>query len=204
VLICSVVVGLLLAGCSEDADTGTASADRSTAAISSSAAGTPTESETGTDADGTTAPPFPADAEADTAEASSDAQVTVSDVRIGRHDGFDRVVLEVGGEGLPGWDVRYVDQASSQGSGEPVEVAGEAVLQVALTGVGYPYDTGVEEIPAGESVAAAGTESVTELVYDATFEGTTVAFVGTTHRRPFRVYLLEAPTRVVLEVAHTG
>jgi len=28
--------------------------------------------------------------------------------------------------------------------------------------------------------------------------------VGTTARAPFRVYLLEAPTRVVLEVAHAG
>jgi hypothetical protein len=45
---------------------------------------------------------------------------------------------------------------------------------------------------------------VNEVVFDSTFEGTTVAFVGTTHRRPFRVYLLEAPTRVVLEVAYTG
>jgi hypothetical protein len=204
VLVCSVVAGFLLAGCSEDADTGTASADRSTVATSSSAAATPSESGVDTDADEATAPPFAANAEPDTAEASPDAQVTVSDVRIGGREGFDRVVFEVGGEGRPGWDVQYVDQASSQGSGDPVEVAGEAVLQVTLTGVGYPYDTGVEEIPAGATLAVAGTTSVTELVYDATFEGTSVAFVGTTARAPFRVYLLEAPTRVVLEVAHSG
>lgn len=197
------VGGLLLAGCAGDDDPGTASSSRSAAAASSSTSAAPSASETEPVDGESSAPPFPADTEADTAEASADAQVTVSDVRIGRQDGFDRVVLEVGGQGRPGWDVRYVDQASSQGSGDPVEVAGDAVLQVTLTGVGYPYATGVEEIPAGKTVPA-DTETVTELVYDATFEGTSVAFVGTTARAPFRVYLLDAPTRLVLEVAHTG
>ena len=112
------------------------------------------------------------------------------------------MVLEVGGEGTPGWDVRYVDQPSSQGKGDPVEVAGDAVLQVTLTGAGYPYDTGVEEYSAAGPLSVPDTETVTEVVFDATFEGTTVAFVGTKARAPFRVYLLEAPTRVVLEVAH--
>jgi hypothetical protein len=145
--------------------------------------------------------PFPANTEPDTAEASSGASVTVSDIRIGRHDGFDRVVFEVGGTGAPGWDVRYVDAATSQGSGKPVDVAGDAVLQVSLTGAGYPYGTGVEEFAPSGPVAGAGTRVVTEAVFDATFEGTTVTFVGTTQRAPFRVYLLEGPTRVVLEVA---
>jgi hypothetical protein len=127
--------------------------------------------------------------------------VTVRDLRIGRHDGFDRVVLEVGGTGTPGWDVRYVDEARSQGSGEPVEVAGDALLQVSLTGVGYPADTGVTEWSGPEPLAVADTEVVTEVVLDSTFEGTTVVFVGTAARAPFRVYLLEDPVRVVLEVA---
>jgi hypothetical protein len=82
-------------------------------------------------------------------------------------------------------------------------VAGNAVLQVTLTGVGYPYATGVEEY-AGPALTGAGTSAVTEVVYDATFEGTSVAFVGTAATNPFRVQLLENPTRVVLEVAHSG
>ena len=72
-----------------------------------------------------------------------------------------------------------MDAASSQGSGEPIDVAGDAVLQVTLTGAGYPYDTGVEEFSSSGPVTGAGTETVTEAVFDATFEGTTVAFVGT-------------------------
>jgi hypothetical protein len=151
--------------------------------------------------DGADAPPFPSDAEPDTAHPATDSRGTVRDLRLGRHDGFDRVVLEVGGLGTPGWDVRYVDVASSQGKGDAVEVAGNAVLQVTLTGMGYPFDTGVEEYASADPLRSADAEVVREVVWDSTFEGTSVAFVGTTARTPFRVYLLEDPVRVVVEVA---
>jgi hypothetical protein len=126
--------------------------------------------------------------------------VTVRDIRTGRHDGLDRVVFEVGGTGTPGWDVRYVEQAASQGSGDPVKVAGAAVLQVTITGAGLPSDTGVQEFDGPSPMPGSGTETVTEVVFDHTFEGTAVAFVGTTAEVPFRVYSVSNPTRVVLEV----
>ena len=185
----------VLAGCGDEPTEKTSSAS-TTADSPSSSSSAPTTAESTS-----AAPAFPADLEADTADASAGASVTVSDIRIGRHDGFDRVVFEVGGTGTPGWDVQYVDAASSQGSGKPIDVAGDAVLQVTLTGAGLPYATGVEEFSPSGPVTGAGTKNVTEAVFDATFEGTTVTFVGTRQRTPFRVYLLEGPTRVVLEVA---
>lgn len=190
---------VVLVGCGEKR-AGQASATPTGSATSSSVEPTP---DPGTAADGAgSAAPFPANTAPDTADPSPDASVTVRDIRLGRQDGFDRVVFEVGGTGTPGWDVRYVDAASSQGSGKPVDVAGDAILQVSLTGVGYPYDTGVKEYSAPGPLSSAGTESVTEVAFDATFEGTTMAFVGTNSKVPFRVYLLQSPTRVVLEVAH--
>jgi hypothetical protein len=148
--------------------------------------------------------PFPADTDPDTGEASADALVSVTDIRIGRHEGFERVVFETDGTGTPGWDVRYVDAAQSQGSGDDIEVDGGAVLHVTITGVGIPADTGVEEYSGPDRLAAADTEVVTEVVWDSTFEGTSVAFTGVTEETPFRVYLLEDPARVVLEVADAG
>jgi hypothetical protein len=190
----------LLTGCGSggDAEPAVASGSSSSAPASSSAAGT--SGADSTDDGSSDAPSFPANAEPDTEAASADAQVTVRDIRTGRHDGFDRVVFEVGGVGTPGWDVRYVDQASSQGSGEPVDVAGEAVLQVTITGAQIPDTTGVVEFDGPSPLPGAGTRTVTEVVYDHTFEGTAVAFVGTTAQKPFRVYPLSDPTRVVVEV----
>ena len=198
-----VVSSVVLAGCGGE-DPGRASSGSSAApdAGGTSAAASVTDGDAAEDGS-SDAPPFPGDAEPDTVQQSSDARVTVSDIRLGRHDGFDRVVFEVGGSGTPGWDVRYVDRAVSQGSGDPVEVAGEAVLQVTLTGMGYPYDTGVEEYASGP-LAADDAQVVTEVVFDATYEGTTAAFVGTAGRTPFRVYALDSPTRVVVEVADVG
>jgi hypothetical protein len=192
---------VLLAGCGGD---GTSEAGASSSAATDEPSKGAASESTAAAADGTgDAPDFSADTEADTEEASADASVTVSAIRIGGHDGFDRVVFEVGGTGTPGWDVRYVEAASSQGSGDPVDVAGDAVLQVTLTGAGYPYDTGVEEY-AGGPLTGSDTSVVTEVVWDATFEGTSSAFVGTAAQTPFRVYALTNPARVVVEVAHAG
>ncbi|MGY1740796.1 MULTISPECIES: AMIN-like domain-containing (lipo)protein [unclassified Blastococcus] len=196
---------VLLTGCGGDgepaASTGSASAGSASASTAAGGDGGGGTGDPGTEGDGREAPPFPSDLRPDEQDASADARVTVSDIRTGRHDGFDRVVFEVGGAGLPGWDVRYVDDPASQGSGDPVDVAGDAVLQVTITGAGYPYDTGVEEFSGPDPLPGSGTAVVTEVAFDATFEGTTVAFVGTTARSPFRVYLLEGPARVVVEVA---
>ena len=198
-LLSLLTVPAVLVGCGNDTPEGQSTARTTTAAET---AATASAAEGATEEDGATdAPPFSANTDADTADPSAGAAVTVSDIRVGRQDGFDRVVFEVGGTGTPGWDVRYVDAASSQGSGEDVDVAGDAVLQVTLSGVGYPYDTGVEEYSAAGPLSSPDTQTLTEVVFDGTFEGTTTAFVGTTGQAPFRVYLLDAPTRVVLEVA---
>jgi hypothetical protein len=199
-LLSLLIVPVVLAGCGGGNTDQQSSAATLTAEETAAGAEAVAEGETAADG-ATNAPAFPANAEPDTADASSGAAVTVSDIRVGRQDGFDRVVFEFGGTGTPGWDVRYVDAASSQGSGDSVDVAGNAVLQVTLTGAGYPYATGVQEYSASGPLSAADTATVTEVVFDATFEGTTVAFVGTTERAPFRVYLLDNPGRVVLEVA---
>ena len=200
---------LLAAGCGGRDDGPSAAASSSAPGSGSSPAGKPGEppaEDTGGTSDdgGESAPAFPANTDPDTAESSAGSLVGVTDVRLGRHDGFDRVVFEVGGEGTPGWDVRYVDAPASQGSGDAVTVAGEAVLQVSVTGTGYPMDTGVEEWAGPDPLRGTDTEVVTEVVWDGTFEGSSVAFVGTAGRTPFRVYLLEGPARVVLEVADSG
>jgi hypothetical protein len=199
----------LLAGCGGDPASTTSSSGTtgpSTSASSGPTSSSAAESDGGDPDEDPSADPsaFPGDTQPDTQEASADARVTVTQVRTGRQDGVDRVVLEVAGTGTPGWDVRYVDQATSQGSGKPVDVAGKAVLQVTLTGVGYPYDTGVEEWTGPNPLPGNGTQAVTEVAWDGTFEGTSVAFIGTTAQAPFRVYALENPTRVVVEVADRG
>ncbi|MBT0995384.1 hypothetical protein KIN34_13930 [Cellulomonas sp. DKR-3] len=122
--------------------------------------------------------------------------LTVVDVRTGRHDGFERVVYELAGTGLPGWRVEYVEEAVDDPSGEVVDVPGPATLQVVVTGTAYPDETGHDEL--ARDVAGAG--AVLEVTRPLTFEGASQSFVGLDERRPFRVTLLRDPARVVLDV----
>jgi hypothetical protein len=65
------------------------------------------------------------------AEALRGPQGAVTDVRAGRHDCFDRVVIDLRGPAqIPFYDVRYVPTVAEQGSGHPVPLGGGAALQV--------------------------------------------------------------------------
>ena len=115
VLLPMLLVGpVLLAGCGERGAADVASSSSTVSEESSKDTATETSAVDASEQGTSDTADFPADIEPDTAQASTDAAVTVSDIRIGGHDGFDRVVFEVGGTGTPGWDVRYVDAASSR------------------------------------------------------------------------------------------
>lgn len=219
-------MSLLLAGCTDgqapDEQAPSGSAPTSTASETADASPSPTDGSTtdpGTDDpdEGTPTPtpsatedeegePFPANTRPDTAEPThvGETLLSVTDIRIGLHDGYDRVVfdLEGTGDGQPGWRVEYVDQAVDDGSGHPVEVDGDAILRVSLSGTANPMDSGVEGY-SRDRLDASVTEVVDEIVYRYWFEGYTTAFIGLDGgERPFRAFLLEDPTRVVVDVQH--
>jgi hypothetical protein len=210
-LLPAVALAVLVAGCgggferqagSSATSSAPAAASGSASPSASSGPGSssgPSSSSEPHDGDGEHVPPFPADIRPDTGQASAGARGTITDIRIGHHDGFDRVVFEFHGTGTPGWTVKYVPLASAQGSGNPIHLEGRAILSVALTGVGYPTDTGIAEFPRG-LVTGPDTDVVVQAFFNGTFEGVSQAFVATTAQRPFRVYLLTDPARVVLEV----
>lgn len=117
------------------------------------------------------------------------------------HTGYDRVVFTLGGTGKPGWDVEYVATPTSDGSGDPVAVAGGFTLQVLITDVGLPGDTGVPD-PAVKRFTPSGTVVVREVVLDTVFEGRYTAFIGVSSTLPFRVFRLAGPPRLVVDVRH--
>lgn len=145
------------------------------------------------------APPFEADTSADEQSASG-GPLSVVAVRVAPQSGYDRVVFELGGRtaGQPGWRVEYVEDPSRDGSGEPVELEGDA-LQVVISGVGYPMDTGVDEV-SGDPALPGGLGRVRDVELGGVFEGQYQAFVGVSQRAPFRVFRLEDPARVVLDI----
>lgn len=191
VVVCASLLAVgLTASCSEDS--GPAEPTPAASSATPSTTTTTTESE-----------PPPTDAGIKTAKQSRDAALTVTDIRIGHHEGYDRVVYEFGGKGAPGWSVEYVDKAIQDGSGNDLPVKGTSIMQVLINGSAYPFDSGVTEYAGPDPLSDPSAPAVAEVHLATLFEGTTQSFIGTNAERPaFRVTALANPTRLVIDIAN--
>lgn len=121
----------------------------------------------------------------------------VDNIRTGRHDCWDRVVVEVDGPAA-GYRAEYVDTVHADGSGAVVAVPGGAKIRLI---VNHPAST---LGPVGSSQAnVSGYSTLRSVVNAGSFEGQTTIGVGTRARLPFRVFVLQGGHgRIVLDVAH--
>lgn len=127
------------------------------------------------------------------------SELVVTDVRLGAHQGFDRIVLQLAGEGEVGWDIAYTDDPREQGSGRQVEVEGDATLRVDVVGVALPPEAS-EEYWDGGPLDPERTAVVREVTESGIFEGRARFFLGLEDQRPFRVERLTDPQRIVIDV----
>ncbi|MDO4242672.1 MAG: hypothetical protein Q4C85_02735 [Actinomyces sp.] len=123
------------------------------------------------------------------------------DVRTGVHEGYDRVVVEMSGQGTPGWWADWVTDAATQGRGEPITVSGEHMLRVLGQGTSYPSEESASAQYTGSGPIPVGGRGVTEVWFDGTFESQFQLVIGT-HSQSYRVFTLSEPTRLVIDVAH--
>jgi hypothetical protein len=157
--------------------------------------------------DGATSAP-PLGTEASTEDRQQEPEGTpglwLSDVRVGTHDGFDRVVFEVDGEGTTGWFTTSDDQAFEQGSGEPIELQGSAVIDVGLRGITIPPErpADAESFEEDRVPAPAGARVLTEVAVGTIFEGQQQLVIGLTEPVAYRIALLDEPQRVVIDLVH--
>ncbi|MFI2284226.1 AMIN-like domain-containing (lipo)protein [Nocardia beijingensis] len=166
-----------------------------------SAPGLPAAPTTATPAEVAQAP-APGDAAPKEGKPSGDAALTVTDVRLGRQSGFDRVVYELGGVGTPGWIVRYTDRAVQDASGNPVDVAGRSILEVRILGSAYPFDSGVTPYEGPDPAVNPAVPGIAGVYRTTVFEGVTQSFIGVQSDRPaFTVTTLSNPTRLVVDIA---
>ncbi len=124
------------------------------------------------------------------------------DVRTGRHDGFDRIVLEFADGVQPPWWVEWVDGPIAQsGSGNPVEVDGAAYLQIRTEPAsGYDLDAGAATFEP-DRVPGPGGGPVAEVVRAGDFEANLIWVAGADERTGFTVSTLGSPSRLVIDVA---
>ncbi|MEJ7773016.1 MAG: hypothetical protein WKF51_14025 [Geodermatophilaceae bacterium] len=135
-------------------------------------------------------------------EASPGSNALLTDVRVGRHACYDRLVLDMAGD-VRGYSVRYVDQVVRDGSGELVPLRGGAKLEVTARSGAAPIDSIF--LPNGELADVSGYQTLRHVAWAGSFEGQTTVGLGVRARLPFRVFILDGPgsgSRLVIDVAH--
>ena len=134
------------------------------------------------------------------------SQAKVVNVRTGQHYCFDRLVVDLNGT-VAGYTARYVPQVVQDGSGLPIQLRGQAFLQLTVNAPAYD-DSGkstYNPVDTNELSNVAGYQTFRQLAWAGSFEGYTSLGLGVRARLPFRVFTLAGPdtgSRLVIDVAH--
>ena len=121
--------------------------------------------------------------------------LALTGIRAATHEGFTRVVLEFSGKGTPGvWRAAWTDEAVEQGRGLPIDVEGEAVLDLVIDGT--PMTASNTPYPSGTHTCAGDLD----VVSDGTFEDNTHVVIGSPATRQFQIGFLSDPVRMVIDI----
>jgi hypothetical protein len=190
----TVVVALLVAvaGCGTSSEqSAQPSASSTTAAPSSSAPATPAP------APSTSAVPFPADTSPDGGDADPQGVVPsfrLTGLELTAEDGFDRLVVQLDGAGVPEWQVGYGPPENDNGA--PVTMAGDSFLHLTMY-------VGTEAAPPVPSVSGSGL--IAEARDVGLFEGIQDVLIGVRGGPlPFRAFTMTEPGRIVIDVRPAG
>ena len=124
---------------------------------------------------------------------------------VGRHEGYDRVVFQFRGNGLPGYRVEYVQPPFAEdGSGNPVSIDGKAFVSVRMEPAsGFDLNTGEGQLvykgPKRIDGSAAGTSVVQQLVRTGDFEAVLTWVIGLEEKVDFRVTTADSPSRLIVD-----
>jgi hypothetical protein len=125
----------------------------------------------------------------------------LTDVRAARHDGFDRIVFELGSGSAPGYHLEYIDRPVRKcGSGEATPVAGDAWLEIRFEPANAHTPSGAPTIAKRNQTVEL--EVVKELEQTCDFEAVVVWVVGVKRPNRYRVLTLDDPLRLVVDVKH--
>lgn len=121
--------------------------------------------------------------------------LALTGMRAARHEGFARVVLEFSGKGTPGvWRAAWTEEAVEQGRGLPIQVEGEAVLDLVIDGT--PMTASESSYPSGTHTRAGDLD----VVSDGAFEDNTHVVIGAPTARQFQIGFLSDPVRMVIDI----
>jgi hypothetical protein len=120
-------------------------------------------------------------------------------VRVGQHDCYDRLVLDLSGGASAAFTVSYVDVVLFDPIGTVVPLRGGAKLQIVV------HAPSSSPANAKEMANVTQFQTFRQVAYAGSFESQTNLGLGVRARLPFRAFILPGPgtgSRLVVDVAH--
>lgn len=134
-------------------------------------------------------------------EDASVAIANITDIRVGSHDGFDRVVFEFA-QGTPEMTLdRDVPPFKHDASGAPIAVAGESFLRLTMRGGSKQTDDNTSSYD-GPTDFDPEFPALVDLIEGGDFERQSTWYFGLLHESCVRVILLEDPARIAIDIEH--
>lgn len=129
------------------------------------------------------------------------AVANIVDVRVGTHDGYDRVAFEFE-QGTPELTLgRATPPFTQDASGAPIDVEGDSFLVLTMRGGTKQTDAGTSSYD-GPLDFDPGQPTLVDLVEGGDFERQSTWYLGLTSEACARVIVLDGPPRVVIDVEH--
>lgn len=123
------------------------------------------------------------------------------DVRVGEHDGYDRVVFEFD-NGIPEYTLSAAEPPyTDDPSGNPIDVNGDAVLHLVMIG-GTSVSPDYEQTYTGPFEFDPGFAKLVHLVESGDFEAVSSWYIGLSGESCARVLTLDGPDRLVIDIEH--
>jgi hypothetical protein len=133
--------------------------------------------------------------------ASTTDRAQITDVRVGTHDGYDRVVFEFD-SGLPDAVIEgALPPFYADASGLEIEVTGSAFLKVTMHGASKVSPDGVVTYD-GATDFEPGFDRLLQLLEGGDFEAVSTWYLGLDGGSCFRVLTLADPSRLVIDIEH--
>lgn len=205
----TLIAVLTIAGCNAASPSPSSSAPSASASASSSTS--PSEAASASPSAATSAPspvpseptenlpPFACTPTVAIPGTADRAQIT--DVRVGEHDGYDRVVFEFTG-GIPQTLIEAVLPPFFQdGSGLPLDVSGTAFLKVTMRDASRVSPDGVVTY-AGPTEFEPDFPQLVHLIEGGDFEAVSTWYIGLNGGGCTRVLTLAGPSRLVIDIEH--
>jgi hypothetical protein len=155
------------------------------------------------------APPPPTSCAPETA-GNDGVYMNLTDVRVGAHDGFDRIVFEfkepdpnpAGNGGIPRFEIRQANPPFTEDpSDTPIHVEGDAFVRIVFQGAsGYDFDGNATYD--GPRRLTPGFGTLAQVVEGGDFEATNTWILGLSRPTCWEIQALHNPERLVIDFHH--